>query len=265
MTNDTNTEGRPWSAGPAPRRGRPKALTLAVIVVVVLALTALVLNLVTSDGGNSASNNPSPATAGKDKGEDDSVPGDGASARMRTKNGVPVGYERTKAGAKAAAANFQAAQSTAPFLADKDVRHKITGVVMAPESVEQRLKTLDAQSETAMTQLGVGKNGQTAAGDPLINRQATLSAKITSFSGDLATVELWTAAVTGVAAADSKLPPTSEFNQWNYTLRWVDGDWKAVTITRSAGLVPQATAGQPSAPQSFRELGGNANVAPYAG
>lgn len=264
MTNDTNTEGRPWQADRAPRRRRPKALTLAVIIVAVLALTALVLNLLTSSGGNSASSTPLPA-AGKDKSEDGSVPGDGASARMRTKDGVPVGYERTKAGAKAAAANFQAAQSTAPFLADKDIRHKITNVVMVPESVEQRLKTLDAQSENAMTQLGVGKNGQTAAGDPLINRQATLSAKITSFSGDLATVELWTAAVTGVAAADSKLPPTSEFNQWNYTLRWSDGDWKAVTITRSAGLTPQATTGQPSAPQSFRELGGDANVAPYAG
>lgn len=260
MSNDTNTEGRPWVADRAPRRARPKALTIAVVVIAALTLTVLIVNLLTSGGGSPSSSTPPPTTSGKQKEGD----GAAASGALNTKDGVPVGYERTKEGAKAAAANFQAAQSTAAFLADRDVRHKITGVVMAPESVEQRLRTLDEQSETAMTKLGVLKNGLTATGAPLINRQATLAAQVTSFSADLVTVELWTAAVTGVADAGSKLTPTSEFNQWNYTLRWVGGDWRAVTITRSAGLVPQATAGQPSSPDSFRELGGDADVAPFA-
>ncbi|MEU3904165.1 hypothetical protein AB0F20_10135 [Streptomyces goshikiensis] len=263
MTNDTNTEGRPWSADRAPRRARPKALTIAVVVVAALAVAVLAMNLFTSeDGGSRSPATPPPAVSGKEK-EGDTTSGT-ATGALRTKDGVPVGYERTKDGAKAAAANFQAAQSTAAFLADKDVRHKITGVVMAPESVEQRLKTLDEQTETAMTKLGILKNGQTAAGAPLINRQATLAAQVTSFSPDVVTVELWTAAVTGVADASAKLTPTSEFNQWNYTLRWVGGDWRAVTITRSAGLVPQATSGQPSVPDAFRELGGDAYVAPFA-
>lgn len=266
MTNtDAKTEGRPWSAGPDRRRRRPKALTIVVIAIVVLtAAGLLVANIATSSRESPTSTAP-PATPGDGEGHSRDSAGDDPTSGLRTEDGVPVGYSRNKAGAKAAAANFQAVQSTAAFLANKSARHKITKVVMAPEAVEQRLKTLDEQTETAMTKLGVQKDGQTADGAPLINRQATLAAQVTSFSPDIVTVELWTAAVTGVADANSKLTPTSEFNQWNYTLRWVGGDWRAVTITRGSGLIPQATAGQPSAPQSFRELGGDTDVAPYVG
>ncbi|WP_327258078.1 hypothetical protein [Streptomyces sp. NBC_01244] len=261
--NDSNSEGRPWSADRAPRRSGPKPLTLIVIAVVVCTLAGLLIaNLFTS--GTPKAGSPVAAPGKSKEADGGNTEGAGTTGSLRTKDGVPVGYERTKEGAKAAAANFQAVQSTALFLADKDIRHKITNVIMAPESVAQRLQTLDEQSEAAMAKLGVLKSGLTQGGAPLINRQATLSAQVTSFSTDVVTVELWTAAVTGVADSTSKLTPTSEFNQWNYTLRWVDGDWRAVGITRSAGLVPQATAGQPSAPDSFRQLGGDANVAPYS-
>ncbi|MEU9700178.1 hypothetical protein [Streptomyces sp. NPDC047981] len=263
MTNDTKTEGRPWSAERAPRRG-PRPLTLVVIAIVVVTVAGLLIANLATSGRSDSPAAQTPAASGADNGSGSTTSqetGDG----LHKKDGVPVGYARTEAGAKAAASNFQAAQSTAKFLADKDTRHKVTSVIMAPEAVAQRLKTLDEQTETAMGKLGILQNGRTVDGAPLINRQATLAAQVTSFSKDLATVELWTAAVTGVADANSKLPPTSEFNQWNYTLRWVEGDWRAVTITRSAGLVPQATAGQPSSPNSFRELGGDADAPPYAG
>ncbi|WP_073227063.1 hypothetical protein [Streptomyces sp. NBRC 110465] len=262
MNNDTKTEGRPWSAERAPRRG-PRPLTLLVIAIVVVTMAGLLIANLATSGKTDSPAVQTPSAPGENNGSDSTA--QEAGEGLHKKDGVPVGYARTEAGAKAAASNFQAAQSTAKFLADKDTRHKVTSVIMAPESVTQRLKTLDEQTETAMGKLGILQNGRTADGAPLINRQATLAAQVTSFSKDLATVELWTAAVTGVADANSKLPPTSEFNQWNYTLRWVDGDWRAVTITRSAGLVPQATAGQPSSPNSFRELGGDADAPPYAG
>ncbi|PCG82290.1 hypothetical protein CIB93_30755 [Streptomyces sp. WZ.A104] len=262
MNNDTKTEGRPWSAERAPRRG-PRPLTLVVIAIVVVTVAGLLIANLATSGRSDSPAVQTPSASGENKGSGSTS--QEAGGELHKKDGVPVGYARTEAGAKAAASNFQAAQSTAKFLADKDARHKVTSVIMAPEAVAQRLKTLDEQTETAMRKLGILQNGRTADGAPLINRQATLAAQVTSFSKDLATVELWTAAVTGVADANSTLPPTSEFNQWNYTLRWVDGDWRAVTITRSAGLVPQATAGQPSSPNSFRELGGDADAAPYAG
>ncbi|MFE7132877.1 hypothetical protein ACFVIM_18670 [Streptomyces sp. NPDC057638] len=256
MSNDNHTESSSWSDGPAPRR-RFRALNIIVAVIAVLTVAGLLIaNLASGDDGSDTPGSGSPRPD-KASGTAD------APGAARTEAGVPVGYPRTKAGAKAAASNFQAAQSTTAFLADPDTRRKITDVVMAPEAAGQRKATLDAQTGKLMAQLGILESGRTAKGAALINRHATLAAEVTSFSKDLATVELWSVAVTGVAAADSPLPPTSEFTQWNYTLRW-DGDWKAATITRSAGLVPQTSAGQPSSPSAFQDLGGDADVAPFA-
>ncbi|MER6913925.1 hypothetical protein ABT354_19820 [Streptomyces sp. NPDC000594] len=255
MSNEhSNTDHGSWSAGPAPRHFRP--LSIAVAAITVLTVSGLLIaNLVSGD------DEPAPDSPGISAQHPQSADGPGAA---RTQAGVPVGYPRTKAGAKAAASNFQIAQSTTAFLADPDVRRKVTKAVMAPDVADQRLATLNAQTDKLMAQLGVLKSGRTAQGAPLVNRHATLAAEVTSFSQELATVELWSVAVTGVAAAESQLPPTGEFTQWNYTLRWVDGDWKAATITRSAGLVPQTSTGQPSAPGAFQDLGGDTDAAPYA-
>ncbi|MGA5819994.1 hypothetical protein ACPC54_19280 [Kitasatospora sp. NPDC094028] len=259
MTSDVSTNERSWTAAPAPRPRRRRALTVCVGLVAVLVTAGLVTAGLS--GSHTSPAPAGPAAAPAAPAGPGTVPGTG----LHLKDGVPVGYARTESGAKSAATNFQIAQSTAGFLANPDVRHKVSAVVMAPDALAQRQQTLDSQSQNAMTNLGIGANGQTQDGAPLINRQAVLSATVSSYSADVATVQLWTVAVTGVATTGTQLPPTSEFSTWNYTLTWTGGDWKAISITRSAALIPQATAGQPSSPNSFRELGGDAGAPPFAG
>jgi hypothetical protein len=258
MTSDVSTNERSWTAAPAPRPRR-RALTVCIGLVAVLVTAGMVTAGLRSSHTSPAPASPAAAPAAAAGAGADSSNG------LHLKDGVPVGYARTESGAKSAATNYQIAQSTAQFLANPDVRHKVSAVVMAPDALTQRLSSLDSQSQTAMTNLGINANGQTQDGAPLINRQAVLSATVSSFSPDVATVQLWTVAVTGVATTTTQMPPTSEFSTWNYTLTWTGGDWKAVSITRSAALVPQATAGQPSSPNSFRDLGGDAGAPPFAG
>ncbi|MFD8316283.1 MULTISPECIES: hypothetical protein [Kitasatospora] len=260
MTSDVSTNERSWTAAPAPRPRR-RALKISTGLVAVLVTAGLV-----TAGLRGSHTSPAPAgPAAAPAAAAGTGTGTGSSSGLHLKDGVPVGYARTEDGAKSAATNYQIAQSTAGFLANPDVRHKVSAVVMAPDALAQRLATIDSQSQNAMTNLGINANGQTQDGAPLINRQAVLSATVSSFSTDVATVQLWTVAVTGVAATGSQMPPTSEFSTWNYTLTWTGGDWKAVSITRSAALVPQATTGQPSSPNSFRDLGGDAGAPPFAG
>lgn len=250
---NTTPEERPWANAPASRPNH-KSLTLALGFVATLVLVGLLVSALR--GGNQGRDGSTTRTTTSS----DNPPDHETAPKPRNQDGVRVGHARTEEGAKAAAAAYQDAQSTAEFLANKHIRHKVTNLIMAPSAQAHRNALLDQQVDEMMSKLGINPDGKTDGGAPLINRQAILSADVSSFSKDVATVKLWTVAVTGVADADSKMPPTSEFNGWNYTLQWIDGDWKAVTISRSEGLVPQATDSVPSPAGLFASLGGDMNA-----
>ncbi|MGW8329414.1 hypothetical protein ACWGLE_16070 [Streptomyces sp. NPDC055897] len=214
---DSSTTGR------APAQSGAKLWGIAAGAVAVVTVAGLVVSLTTGNGPAPAPSASSPV---------DSAP-KASEPRSRANNGVPVGYPRTEAGAKAAAANYTTVAGSSAYLTNKDVRHRAVSVMAAHSSASTAVQ----QADRAAGQAAHVLKGDNAELDPkqAIARTGVLSAHTLGFDIHKATVRLWTTTVRGSATGHAT--PKAAFRSVTVNLVWENNDWKLSGSSDSSGLV----------------------------
>jgi hypothetical protein len=154
------------------------------------------------------------------------------------RDGVPVGFARTREGAVAAASAYTAVLSS-PVVLDEPQRARAIRVMATPEYAEELIGQLAA--------VPVGPTGD----DPALYQSVQIGYRVPAWSRDAAEVTLWAASLTG---DDALTPAQLGFGTSTYALRWLDGDWKlAGLVSNREGPTPRL-ATERSAPGEVLEL-----------
>lgn len=226
--------------GPSPwRRAKIGAIVFGVILVF-----GMVLTLFGGEEQDTGSSGASPAP-----GPTSQAGGSGPGVKATSvENGIPVGYPRTKAGAAAAAVNYQTARSSPGYFTDETLRHQVLETVMTSAALPGQREQDDDATENLMVALGVTEK----TAPEMVMRAAPLGTNVTSYSRETATVKVWMAEVVGVASENSSMPVSATWSTYTLILQWQDGDWKVATIDQADGPTPLVAAD--SAPSSVSEI-----------
>ncbi len=240
--------------GGARRGGRTSSRSLVTVVGVVVLLIAAIA-FANRGGGDSAApsrdenqpNSSSTAASG-------ARPVDGKAA------GIPGGFARDEQGAQSAAANYASALgSDGMFSVSR--RHEIVQTVAAPSSVEQLQSGFDKDySAGLLKRIGLNEDGSAPTGKTFVNRTLPAGTKVTSFSSNAATVEVWCNGLFGLAGDDSTNPVTSTWFTVTMKLNWTDRDWKVLETTQKTGPTPvtgdNPISGSDEISKAVQEFGG---------
>ena len=182
-------------------------------------------------------------------------------AAQSTRDGIPVGYPHSQSGAISAAVNYEMARSTASYFTNTASRNAVLSVIMAPESLTSEESTEAQTTASVLSNLGLSQ-GQTSS---LMVRSAPMGDKVDAYASNVTTVEVWMAGVVGVTDNSSALTPTASWDTYTYTLTWINGDWKAESISAADGPTPLSNNQTPTPVQQWANISGNYNEPPYTG
>ncbi len=208
MLSRVRSKSRHGGGGTGTRQWKLGAALLVLLV-------AFGLGVVTGRTGTPATPGPE-AQAGR-------WPGPG-----REVNGVPVGYERTPAGAVTAALNYTALLGNKANI-DPSWGQRAYEVFALQEVRDDLLARSRAFANT------VADASALAADASLVLRAAPLGYRLDRYTDDEAVVSVW-AVATGVGTP--QLPMTTAWGTERLTLRWVNGDWRVAAITSESGPRP---------------------------
>jgi hypothetical protein len=204
----------------------------ALLAVGLVALGLVIGWLTAGDGGESTDGN-----GGANVGPSDSV------------KGIPVGYERSREGAAAAALNYGTVLARPEFVTDPRRRAEILEVIATPAEArryeeEDRVASLASLAQTPVYRA-------TREGEPSVWQTTPLGYRVERYNRDDAQLFVWSAAITGASEA----PPRASFGSGSVALRWEGDDWKfAGDIGRTEdGPTPALAEGAPaSSSNEFR-------------
>jgi hypothetical protein len=209
----------------SPKRSGTKLWGLAAGAVAVVTAAGLIVSL--STGSPSV---PDPSGASPSHSASAPAPN---GTRGRVVLGVPVGYPRTEAGAKAAAANYTTVRGSSSFLDDASARHRALSVMTASSAASTATDEADYAARQAVTQLrGDNKKVSRRAA---IARTGVFSAQLLGFDIHRAMVRLWTTTVRGSAVGHTT--PQADFQTVTVTLVWEHNDWKMTGTSSTDGPV----------------------------
>jgi len=100
------------------------------------------------------------------------------------------------------------------------------------------------KSADFLKKIGLSNDGSARAGTTFVNRTMPAGTKVTFFSADTATIEVWCNGLFGLAGEDSTNPVTSTWFTVTMKLNWSGGDWKVLESSQKSGPTP-VTAGFP--------------------
>ncbi|WP_224058263.1 hypothetical protein [Streptomyces kanamyceticus] len=174
-----------------------------------------------------------------------------------TKDGLPGAYERTERGAHAAATSAVMLRGDPRFFSDAEWRNKMLTATTASSVLGTAKADADSMTQLVVENRSLGDDGKTADGGLLVTRTAVLGSRAVAYSGQTASMELWTASVGGVAGKNESERPQIGFIRMTVDLIWADGTWKTTAVTPSEPLVPSPPAAEEAAPaSSFADVGG---------
>ncbi|WP_309057236.1 hypothetical protein [Streptomyces sp.] len=225
--------------GGARRPVRSSRSLVTVVGVVVLLIAAIAF--ANRGGGDRTDATPTAGTAAP-RGEAGAPTSATGVRPVTAKNGaVPTGFAHDEQGAQSAAANYAVALVSADIL-KPDQRREIVRQVIAPDKADALAANLDkAYSGEFLEKLGLDAQGNAAPGMTYVSRTAPVGTKVTAFSTDTATVEVWCTGVFGTAGVSSTNPVTNDWFTMTLALRWVDGDWKVASFSQKEGPAPVHT------------------------
>ena len=225
-----------------PGRGRG-VLALAAITVVVAAVIAVSTNRHDGKGTQAQTiagvgGGVPPASAAQNSTADGTVQSYGDTQFPGTKSdGVMIGYQDTKEGAEAAAANYVSAYGSEAMLHPAS-RHSLIHTIADP-AVEQDLQgKLDQAFSIVANGYGLDKNGNPAKGQTVVSRAFPVGVQLTAFTNDKATVAVWTNSIGGTAGTGSTHPVIEAWSTITLGLSWVNGDWKWGNFSEVDGPTP---------------------------
>jgi hypothetical protein len=175
----------------------------------------------------------------------------------RTVNGVPVGWDRSEAGAVGAATNYTSALASSELMFDADRRGAAVDTVAAPQARARLRRDLEEQAKVIAASFFGLQDGETALAriDPskVVFQTIPVRYRLDAYDGTRARVTLWQTGVGGYQ--DSSLPPQEAWGMTTVQLQWIDKDWKETAATVRDGPVPVADSNPPTpAPDLIHEL-----------
>ncbi|MEU9474012.1 hypothetical protein AB0D78_47480 [Streptomyces avermitilis] len=215
------------------RRGRSSSRSLVTVVGVVVLLIAAIA-FANRGGDESAS-----GAGDSDKAKTAPTAASGEQPVQSKAGDIPAGFAHSDQGVQSAAANYGVALgSTGMFNANQ--RHAIVNTVYAPEVAAARQSDLDKaySSEKFLANIGLTKDGSAPSGQTFVSRIIPVGTKVTKFSTDSATVELWYTSLFGLSGERSTNPVSESWFTTTYDLKWINGDWKITDFTQKDGPVP---------------------------
>ncbi|MFE1862094.1 hypothetical protein [Streptomyces anandii] len=219
--------------GGARRGGRSSSRGLITVVAVVVLLIAAIAFANRSGGG------PSSADGDGDKPKTAPTAATGKQPVRTQRDGIPSGFTRDEQGAQSAAANYSVALGSADMF-NTALRHRIVSTVYAPGVATARQADLDNaySSEKFLSSIGLNKDGSAPPGQLFVSRIIPVGTKITSLSGNNATVEVWYTSLFGLSGQTSTNPVSESWYTTTYQLTWTDNDWKITDFQQKDGPVP---------------------------
>ncbi|MGW7577908.1 hypothetical protein [Streptomyces sp. NPDC054765] len=227
-------DGDLYGSGRRPRSGMSSRNLITIVGVVVLLLAAIAF---ANRGGSGNSETPA-GDSPKDAGQAQPTAPTGTKPVTGKNGGIASGFAKTEQGAQSAAANYAVALgSTDMFNADK--RHKIIATVMAQSAAAAFQNKLDrAYSSGFFKNVGLKADGTTPPGLTFVSRTVPIGTKVTAFSADQATVEVWCTGLLGMAGEGSTKPVTTSWFTITMKLAWTNNDWKSLTHSQKDGPAP---------------------------
>ena len=164
-------------------------------------------------------------------------------------DGVPVGYQRSRAGAVAAAVQFTQILGGAAVLDDQR-RGRVLGVMAAKDARGD----LDAAMEAgaALIREGFGLSPADLNDPGFVSRDAPAGYRVEVYSDDAATVALWSTGLIVVPDAQGV-----DAGWWTTTVElvWEDDDWRMQAFSAADGPSPIQ-----AGPQTAAEIGRRMNA-----
>ncbi|GHA09563.1 hypothetical protein ACFOOM_33995 [Streptomyces echinoruber] len=219
--------------GGARRPGRSSSRSLVTVVGVVVLLIAAIA-FANRGGGGSPS-----ADSNSDKPHSAATAASGQRPVRAKTGGIPTGYAHDQQGAQSAAANYAVALGSADMF-DTARRHEIVNTVYAADVAAHRQADLDNaySNEKFLNNIGLTKDGTAPQGQTFVSRIIPVGTRVTAFSADHATVEVWYTSLFGLSGEASTNPVTESWYTTTYELKWVDNDWKVTDFQQKDGPVP---------------------------
>jgi hypothetical protein len=160
-----------------------------------------------------------------------------AAGPASVRDGVPVGYARSRAGAVAAATNYVGVQTSTLMLEESRRRRAVTALA-APSAAAG----LQASAERNATAMAAALRTSGATG--VILRAIPVGARVDRYNNNAATVSIW---LTSIGGSTNGVPVRQSWGVTTVTLQWAGGDWKQVAASTTLGPVPLADGAQPTA------------------
>jgi hypothetical protein len=245
----------PGDADDAPRPGASLRAAARQSRKLLIAIGVAIAALVSFGVWTAAGGSHHPSGGASTSGRGGAAPG--AAGPRGMADGVPVGYADTQPGAVAAAVNYEMARSRPDYITDQSVRHTVLGHVMSAAALPAQITSDDANAAQAMQALGLSPGGQGPNGASWIVHSAPLGVQVTSYSSQVATVNVWMAEIAGVVGdPNTVLPPSGSYTTYALTLSWQSNDWKIASIATHSGPVPTPSSNQsPSSQQDWQQSG----------
>lgn len=255
-------EPPPGTGGPSRRPQRSSRNLVTVVGVVVLLIAAIAF----ANRGGSPSDSAGPGGVGGQGGGTPHGARSQPTAPTGTKPvdgknaGIPTGYARTDQGAQSAAANYAVALGSDGMF-DTARRHTIVATIHAPEVADRLQADLDrAYSPGFLTNVGLNEDGSVPDGYTFVSRTVPVGTRVTDFSSNAATVEVWSTGLVGLAGEGSTKPVSQTWFTITEQLVWVDGDWKIERSSQKEGPAPvngdNRTSGADEIANAVRGYGG---------
>ncbi|KMS78870.1 membrane protein [Streptomyces leeuwenhoekii] len=235
-TGQTRTrlpEGGGEMYGGTRRGGRTSSSRSLVTVVGVVVLLIAAIAFANRGGDVSPT-----ATGTTDKPETSATAPTGKRPVKAAMGGIATGFARDEQGAQSAGANYAVALWS-DRMVNATERHDIIQTVAAPEALTRLQADFDANySAGFLKNIGLAEDGSAPRGSTFVNRTLPVGTKVTSFSTDAATVEVWCNNLFGLAGESSTTPVTSGWFTATFKLGWAAGDWKVLETSQRTGPTP---------------------------
>jgi hypothetical protein len=179
-------------------------------------------------------------------------------------NGIPVGYPRTEAGARAAAVNYRVAWGSARLF-NPDQRRQLIETTTDPATRSGSQGQNDATWVDIDRNLGLSTEGQPASGQTLVCRLAPAGAMTVAYSPDQAVIAVWSSGLFGIVGPGSQRPLRDGWETATITLRWVNGDWKQTNSSIVQGPTPRPGTNTPADDSAISTAAAQYGALNYAG
>ncbi|MEU2264704.1 hypothetical protein ABZ557_31570 [Streptomyces sp. NPDC019645] len=152
--------------------------------------------------------------------------------------GIPAGYARDEQGAQSAAANYAVTLVSADILKPDRRRDIVRQLFVSDKVTELETRFDKAYGKEFLDKVGLDEKGNAAEGLTYVSRTAPMGTKITQYTDDSASVEVWCTGVFGSAGIGSTNPVTNDWFTMTLRLRWASGDWKVESFSQKDGPAP---------------------------